>query len=85
MRTPDSAAAVSALDGLVVDRDGARLVVRQGDPAALNAQLIAAGIRVAELVAERRSLEQVVLGLTGNGTDRVDTPDGLPRDPEVRT
>jgi len=42
---------------------------------------------VAELVAERRSLEQVVLELTGSGTDRMDTPGGRPRaaDPEVRT
>jgi ABC-2 type transport system ATP-binding protein len=82
VRTPDPAAAVTALDGRVVDRDGATLVVRHDDPAALNAQLVAAGVRVAELVAERRSLEQVVLELTGSGTDRVDTHAA---DPEVRT
>ena len=37
VRTPDPAAAVSALDGRVVDRDGTTLVVRHDDPAALNA------------------------------------------------
>ena len=78
VRTPDPAAAVTALDGRVVDRDGATLVVRHDDPAALNAQLVAAGVRVAELVQERRSLEQVVLELTGSGTDRVDTPAAYP-------
>ncbi len=78
VRTPDPAAAVSALDGRVVDRDGTTLVVRHDDPAALNAQLVAAGVRVAELAPERRSLEQVVLELTGSGTDRVDTPAAAP-------
>jgi ABC-type multidrug transport system ATPase subunit len=82
VRTPDPAAAVTALNGRIVDRNGATLVVRHDDPAALNAQLVAAGVRVAELVAERRSLEQVVLELTGSGTDRVDTHAA---DPEVRT
>jgi hypothetical protein len=47
--------------------------VRHDDPAALNARLVAAGVRVAELAPERRSLEQVVLELTGQGADRVDT------------
>ena len=83
MRTPDPAAAVTALDGRVVDRDGGTLVVRHDDPAALNAQLVAAGVRVAELVPERRSLEQVVLELTGSGTDRVDTARGGPGGPVV--
>jgi ABC-2 type transport system ATP-binding protein len=87
VRTPDPAAAVSALDGRVVDRYGATLVVRHDDPAELNARLVAAGVRVAELAPERRSLEQVVLELTGSGTDRVDTPGSGPRaaDPEIRS
>jgi len=74
LRTPDPAAVVAELDGRVVDRSGDRLVVRHDDPAALNARLVAAGIPVAELVPERRSLEQVVLELTGHGADRVDAP-----------
>jgi ABC-type multidrug transport system ATPase subunit len=72
LRTPDAAAAVAELDGRVVGRDGDLLVVRHDDPASLNARLVDAGVRVAELAPERRSLEQVVLELTGHGTDRVD-------------
>ncbi len=72
LRTPDPAAAVAELDGQVVDRNGDALVVRADDPAALNARLVAAGVRVAELAPQRRSLEQVVLEVTGPGNDRVE-------------
>jgi ABC-type multidrug transport system ATPase subunit len=78
LRTPDPAAAVGILDGRVVDRRGDALVVRADDAAALNARLVTAGVRVAELAPETRSLEQVVLELTGSGTDRVDTRRGVP-------
>jgi ABC-type multidrug transport system ATPase subunit len=73
LRTPDPAAVVAELDGRVVERSGDLVVVRHDDPAALNARLVAAGVRVAELAPERRSMEQVVLELTGHGADRVDT------------
>jgi ABC-2 type transport system ATP-binding protein len=73
LRTPDPAAVVAELNGRVVERSGDLVVVRHDDPAALNARLVAAGVRVAELAPERRSLEQVVLELTGHGADRVDT------------
>ena len=72
LRTPDPAAAVGILNGRVVDRRGDALVVRADDAAALNARLVTAGVRVAELAPETRSLEQVVLELTGSGADRVD-------------
>jgi ABC-type multidrug transport system ATPase subunit len=72
LRTPDPAAVVAELDGRVVERSGDLVVVRHDDPAALNARLVAAGVRVAELAPERRSLEQVVLELTGHGADRMD-------------
>jgi ABC-2 type transport system ATP-binding protein len=72
LRTADPAAAVAELDGRVVDRSGDRLVVRHDDPAALNARLVAAGVRIVELVPERRTLEQVVLERTGHGADRVE-------------
>ena len=56
------------------------LLVREDDPGALNALLVAAGVRVVELAAQRRSLEQVVLERTGAGSDRVDArTDGSPR------
>lgn len=71
IRTPDAAAAVALLDGQVTSRDRDRLVVTATDPAQLNARLVGAGLRVAELRVETRSLEDVVLGATGAGSDRV--------------
>jgi ABC-2 type transport system ATP-binding protein len=70
--TPDAATAVALLDGRIAARDGARLYVRGTDVAALNALLVRADVRVAEIGAERRTLEQVVLEVTGSGADRVD-------------
>jgi ABC-2 type transport system ATP-binding protein len=55
-----------------VGRSGDALVVRGDDAAALNTRLVAAGVAVSELALQRRTLEQVVLGLTGTGSDRVD-------------
>jgi ABC-2 type transport system ATP-binding protein len=72
VHTPDASAALSLLNGRVVHRDGDQLLVRGADSAALNAQLVAAGIRVRELGPERRSLEQAVLELTGPSADRVE-------------
>ena len=80
VRTPDPAAAVALLDGAVAHRDGDTLLVRSLDPGALNARLVEAGIRVTELAVQRRSLEQVVLELTGTGSDRVGRDDPSERD-----
>ena len=71
VRTPDPAAIVGLLDGRVVARAGDQVLVADDDPAALNARLVGAGIRVTEISAERRTLEQVVLELTGSGSDRM--------------
>ncbi|MFI5591811.1 ABC transporter ATP-binding protein [Amycolatopsis sp. NPDC051758] len=68
--TPDPAAAAAVLDGQLESRDGDRLVIRHGDPAALNALLVEAGVRVTSIHAEQRTLEQVVLDVTGPGSDR---------------
>jgi ABC-2 type transport system ATP-binding protein len=68
--TPDPAEAVAVLDGQLESRDGDRLVIRHGDPAALNAMLVEAGVRVTSIHAEQRTLEQVVLDVTGPGSDR---------------
>jgi ABC-type multidrug transport system ATPase subunit len=70
--TPDPAAAAALLDGQLEDRDGERLFVRHADPAGLNALLVHGGVRVAAISPERRSLEQVVLDVTGAGSDRFD-------------
>jgi ABC-2 type transport system ATP-binding protein len=74
VRTPDPAGAVGVLDGRVVRRDGDLVTVRADNPAAVNARLVAAGVAVHELTALRRTLEQVVLELTGPSADRVDRP-----------
>ncbi|WP_443690211.1 ABC transporter ATP-binding protein [Pseudonocardia kujensis] len=72
VRTPEPDAVVGLLDGQVVDRRGDTVTVRGVEPATLNARLVAGGVRVTGLSEERRTLEQVVLELTGSGTDRVD-------------
>jgi len=72
LRTPDADRAAALLDGRVAGREQDRLIVANADPAAVNSQLVAAGLRVSEVSAERRSLEDLVLSLTGSGSDRVD-------------
>jgi len=72
VRSPDADRAAALLDGRVDRRDGDRLLVRHPDPARLNQLLVSGGIRVSEITAERRSLEQVVLDVTSAGSDRVD-------------
>jgi ABC-2 type transport system ATP-binding protein len=70
--TPDPAAAVAMLDGQVEVREGSRLVIRAADPAALNARLVGGGVQVREIGLERRTLEQIVFEVTGQGSDRID-------------
>jgi ABC-2 type transport system ATP-binding protein len=72
--TDDPERAVAALDGLVEHRDGADLVVRFPDAAALNARLVAAGVPVRSLLVQRRSLEEIVLDVTGAGSDQFGAP-----------
>jgi ABC-2 type transport system ATP-binding protein len=69
--SPDAGRAAAALDGRVEARDGSRLVVRHDDPAALNARLVAGGIRVTGMTVHRRTLEEVVLEITSAGSDQV--------------
>jgi ABC-type multidrug transport system ATPase subunit len=68
--TPERAAAL--LDGRLEHRDGETLIVRHTDPGALNAELVSAGVTVAAIVEERRSLEQVVLDASTGSSDRVE-------------
>ena len=74
--SPDADRAAAELNGQVASRDGDQLVVTEADPAELNTRLVTAGLRVTEIRPERRSLEDLVLDLTGPGADRVD------RDPD---
>jgi ABC-type multidrug transport system ATPase subunit len=70
IRTPDADRALELLDGQVDHHDLDRLLIADADPAAVNARLVAAGLRVTEITAERRSLEDIVLSVTSSGSDR---------------
>ncbi len=74
VRTPDPDLVVGLLDGKVEHRDGNHLLVRHADPAVLADLLVRQGARLLELRPERRSLEDVVLEMTGPGSDRVGSP-----------
>jgi ABC-2 type transport system ATP-binding protein len=78
VRSPDADRAAAELNGQVASRDGDQLVVTGMDPAALNSRLVRAGLRVIEIRPERSSLEDLVLELTGPGTDRIDRGEGQP-------
>ncbi len=69
VRTPDVAKAVGLLDGRVERQDAEGIVVRAVDAAEVNERLVAAGVRVSELVPVRRGLEEIVLAATESGTD----------------
>jgi ABC-type multidrug transport system ATPase subunit len=70
VQTPDVAEAARLLGGQVEHVDVDRLLVRTGDPAGLNAALVGAGVRVRGLAPERHTLEDTVLELTSDGSDR---------------
>jgi ABC-2 type transport system ATP-binding protein len=68
----DATAAKAVLDGQVASAEGRRLVVEGLPVAEVTRRLVGAGLPVHEARAERRTLEDVVLSLTGPGSDRVD-------------
>jgi ABC-2 type transport system ATP-binding protein len=72
VHTPVPDRAKATLDGRVTAIDGERVVVRGGDPAEVNALLVAAGVPVTALAVDRPTLEQVVLRAAGDSPDRVD-------------
>jgi ABC-2 type transport system ATP-binding protein len=74
VETPDAERAVALLDGTVERREGSTLLVRSDDPAALNARLVGAGLQVSALTPHSRTLEEVVLAVTGAGSDQVGPP-----------
>jgi ABC-2 type transport system ATP-binding protein len=69
--TPDVEGAVAALGRAVVSTGDGGVVVTGDDPARLNAELVAAGVAVRELLVERRTLEDAFVTLTEPGNDRV--------------
>ena len=70
VESPDAGQVATLLNGQVEHRDGAHLVVRHADPAALNQRLVGAGIRVASITPQHQTLEDVVLKVTGSGDDQ---------------
>jgi hypothetical protein len=76
VESPDAGRIAALLDGRVEQRDGARLVVRHADAAALNQQLVREGARVASIGPQHRTLEDVVLEVTGAGNDQVGADEG---------
>jgi ABC-type multidrug transport system ATPase subunit len=78
LHTPDADRAAALLDGRVEHRDGDRLLVAEADPAAVNARLVAAGLQVAQIGPERRSLEELMLAVTTSGSDRIDAGESGP-------
>jgi ABC-type multidrug transport system ATPase subunit len=74
IKTDNPERAMAALDGQVEHRSGHDLVVRSSDPASLNARLVAAGVRVSSLAEQRRTLEDIVLEVTGAGSDQFGVP-----------
>jgi ABC-type multidrug transport system ATPase subunit len=71
VETPDATKVATLLNGQVTEHDGERLIIRHPDPAELNALLVSHGVRVSAIAEQRRSLEQVVLDVTGHGSDRI--------------
>jgi ABC-type multidrug transport system ATPase subunit len=80
LRVGDPQAALALLDGHVAERDGDRLLVAGTAVPELVRRLVGRDIEVHEAIPERRTLESLVLELTGPGSDRVDparrSPDG---------
>ena len=69
--TPDADQAAALLDGQVEQRDGQQLLIRYEDAAALNARLVGAGLRVSAIGPHQRTLEEIVLAVTGTGSDQI--------------
>ncbi len=74
VRTPDVDKARQVLQNEVVVTDADGLLVKTDDPAAINAALVAAGVRVLELGPERHTLEDVVLAATQSSADSMARP-----------
>jgi ABC-2 type transport system ATP-binding protein len=72
LRTDEPDRAVALLGDRVEGRRQDELMVRAEDAAQLNASLVAAGLAVSELAAERRTLEDAVLAATTAGADRLE-------------
>jgi ABC-type multidrug transport system ATPase subunit len=71
--TTDTALAARVLGARVRLINDQQLTVETLDAAALNAELVRAGVRVSGIAAQVRNLEDVVLSLTTHGSDRMES------------
>jgi ABC-type multidrug transport system ATPase subunit len=69
--TPDADQVAALLGEQVEHRDGQQLLVRYSDAAALNTRLVGAGLQVSSIGAQQRTLEEIVLSVTGTGSDHI--------------
>jgi ABC-type multidrug transport system ATPase subunit len=69
--TPDVSLAAATVGARLVKRTDTGIVVTTPDISALVAELVAAGVRVAAVTPQVRTLEEVVLSMTTHGSDRV--------------
>jgi len=72
VESPDADRVAALLDGQVEQRDGPHLLVRGPDAAGLNARLVGAGLRISAIGPHQRTLEEVVLAVTGAGSDHIE-------------
>ena len=70
VRTPQAQRAAGLLGAAAEVTGHDRLLVRSGDPAGLNAVLVREGVPVTGLAPERRTLEDAVLEVTTDSSDR---------------
>jgi ABC-type multidrug transport system ATPase subunit len=75
VETPDADRVAALLDGQVEQRDGPHLLVRGQDVAELNTRLVGAGLRISAIGPHQRRLEEVVLAVTGTGSDHIEGPE----------
>jgi ABC-type multidrug transport system ATPase subunit len=79
VRTRDVSLARAEMGPSVAEYDEGGVTVVSDDPAALNAQLVARGVRVDSLTPEHLSLEEVILQTTGPSADRIDRAEDIDR------
>jgi ABC-2 type transport system ATP-binding protein len=72
--TPDADQVAAMLDGQVEHRDGQQLLVRCQNAAALTARMVGAGLRISAIGPQQRTLEEIVLSVTGTGSDHIGGP-----------
>jgi len=71
LETQDADQVAALLDGQVEHRDGQQLLVRYPRRRRAHARLVGAGLRVSSIGLQQRTLEEIVLSVTGTGSDHI--------------